>query len=83
MVVPELGHTRMPIERGLYNPALDTSSAAVHEPDLVNAGRRRRVDVLRDDRRNIPRRERVEIDVAFDRDFESHFCLLPFAFFLS
>jgi hypothetical protein len=58
----------MALERRLNDSPLYASPAPVHEPHLPPPGGRRRVDVVRDDSWNIPRRERVEIELAFDGD---------------
>ena len=60
----------MPLERGLDDSALDTSTAAVNQPHLAQACRCRRGDVLLDYRSNIRGCERVEIDFRFDRDLD-------------
>ena len=51
-VVPEFSHAGMPLERGLDDSALDTSTAAVNQPHLAQACRCRRGDVLLDHRSN-------------------------------
>jgi len=56
------------IERGLNDPALHAAPASVHQPHLPPARRRGGVDVIGDDVRNVARRERVQIELAFDRD---------------
>jgi hypothetical protein len=45
---------------------LHPNPAAVYQPDLAEARLVRRPDVLVDDRRNVARRERMEIDGLFD-----------------
>ena len=40
----------------------------MNEPNLTKSGGSRRLDELVNDRRNIPRRERMQIQLAFDRD---------------
>jgi hypothetical protein len=54
------------IERGLNDPALHTASASVYQPHLAPAGRRRGIDVIGDDVRNVARRERMQIELALD-----------------
>jgi hypothetical protein len=61
----------MALERGLNDPALHAAAAAVHESNFAPARFRGRIDVVGDDPRNIARRERVQIDLAFDRDSQS------------
>jgi hypothetical protein len=68
LVVPELNDLLVPIERGLDDAPLDAAAASVHQTDLAQTGRRRGVDVLGDNRGNVARGERVEIDLAFDRN---------------
>src|SRR5262245_53287886 len=65
-IVPELDHLRMTIERSLDDAALNAAAAAVNHPHLVEARRRGGVDVLGHHRRDVARRERVQIDLAFD-----------------
>ena len=66
--IPELHDERMVLERLLDDPALNTFAASVNQPDFSKAGFMRGADVLDDDRRNVARRERVEIDRVFDRN---------------
>ncbi len=66
VIVPELDDLLVPVERGLDDAALDAAAASVHETDLAQAGCRGGVDVLRDHRGDVPRREGVEIELAFD-----------------
>jgi hypothetical protein len=61
-VVPELRDHRMSVEGLLDDSPLDTTSAAVNEPHLEQARLGRRRDVLLDDRRNVTRGKRVEIE---------------------
>ena len=58
----------MALERRLNDSPLHASPAPVHEPHFAPSGGGCRVDVILDDSWNIPRRERVEIELAFDRD---------------
>jgi hypothetical protein len=67
-VVPKLDDAWMAIESGLYDAALNAASAAVDEPNLSKARIGSRVDVFLDDRGDIARRERVEIDFGLDGD---------------
>ena len=81
-VVPELGDQRMAIENGLYEATLDATAATVDKADFGEAEPGRRADVFLDDRRDIARRERVQVDLALDRDptpdarITSHVCTL-------
>ena len=72
-VVGERVDLRMTLEHGLNNPALDAASAAVNQPHVPEAGCGRGVDVLGHDRRDVARREGVEIDFALDRDADRIF----------
>jgi hypothetical protein len=52
----------------LHNASLYAATAAVHETHLVQPGGGRGVDVRLDDRGNVARRERVEIQLRPDRN---------------
>ena len=71
----------MAVERRLHDAALHAAAAAVDEAHLAQAGLGRGVDVLVDHRRDIARRERVQVELGFDRDMEriQSDCLLPIA----
>jgi len=56
------------IERGLNDPALHTAPASVHQPHLAPARRRGGLDVVGYNVRNVARRERVQIELALDRN---------------
>jgi hypothetical protein len=56
----------MAIERGLDDPALNAAAAAVDEPHLAQPCLRCRVDEVGDHARNVPRRERMQIQLALD-----------------
>ena len=60
----------MVLERLLDHPALNTFAASVNQPDFAKAGFMCGADVLDDDRRNIARRERVEVQRVFDRNVQ-------------
>ena len=62
----KISRRAMPIERLLHDTALHAAAASVNEPHLAQAGGVCLVDVLLDDRRDIGRRKRVEIERAFD-----------------
>ena len=83
-IVPELHNPGMSIERGLNDRSLHASTSAVDQPNLMQAGVGRRIDIVGHDAGNVARRERVESELRFDRDFQRqlYFCLLPFAFLL-
>ena len=59
----------MPIEGCLDNAALHTASPSVNEPHFRESCRGRRGHVLVDDRRNVSRRKRMEIEFSLDRNF--------------
>ena len=67
-IVPELHDQREPLQHRLNNPALHAAPAAVHDADFDKARLDGRGDVLLDNGRNIRRRERMQIDLALDRD---------------
>lgn len=71
-VIPELGDQRMLLERGLNNGPLHAAAAAVHEAELRQARLVRGADVFLDHRRNVARRERVEIQLRLDGDVVNH-----------
>src|SRR5687767_12489313 len=66
--VPELRDKRMPLERLLHDPALDPLASAVNEADFAQARLMGCVHVLFDDRLDIPRRERMQIQAIFNRN---------------
>jgi len=71
--VPELRDQRMPLERLLHDPALDPLAAAVYEADFAETRFMGCAHVLFHDRLDIPRRERVQIQVIFNRNAVGHF----------
>ena len=58
----------MPVERGLHDAALDSSAAPVNEADFGESRGCSSVHVLGDDGRNVRGCERVEVELAFDRN---------------
>ena len=68
--VPELYDQRMVFERVLHDAALHACAASVNQPHLAQASFVRGADVLDDNRRDVTRRERVEIDRVFDGDLQ-------------
>src|SRR5260221_5032856 len=60
----------MAIERRLHDAALHASPAAVDDAHFVEAGGPGGVDVLGDDRRDVARRECMQIDLALDRQVD-------------
>ena len=76
--IPELGDEWMPLERLLHDASLNAFAAAVNQPDLTQSGVVCRGDVLLDDRRHVARRERVQVEVVFDRDAVGHRATLFF-----
>jgi hypothetical protein len=66
-IVPELDHLRMAIEQRLHLTALDAAATAVDDSHLPEAGARRGTHVFIDDRCDIARGERMEIDLRLDR----------------
>ena len=69
-VVPERLDERVLLERVLHDTALDSLTAAVHEPQLAQPLRVRRVHVLLNDRRDVPRQERVQVELWADREID-------------
>jgi len=74
-VVPELGDERMVVERVLDDAPLNAPPAPVDESELSQAGFVCGAHVLLDDRRNVTRREGVQIEFGFDWD--AHQALSP------
>jgi len=72
--VPEFDDERMLLERVLDDAALHAFPASVNQAHFAQTRLMRGVDVLLDDRRNITRRERVEIDRVFDGDLQVFDC---------
>jgi hypothetical protein len=70
--IPEFGDERMPLECLLNDASLNALAAAVNQPDLAKSGFVCRVDVLLDNGRDVARRERVKVEVVFDRDAVGH-----------
>ena len=62
-VVPERLDEGMAIECALHGGTLDALPAPVHQPQLEESGCVRRVDVLLDNRRDVARRKRVQIEL--------------------
>ena len=60
----------MAIERRLHDAALHASPAAVDEAHFAETGRSRRVDEFGDDRWNVARDKRVQIELAANRDID-------------
>ena len=67
-IVKKLRHERVPLECFLDDAPLNAAAAAVNEANLCQPGLVRLVDVLFDHRRDVTRRESVEIESAFDGD---------------
>jgi hypothetical protein len=66
--IPEFDDERMAIERLLHDASLHALAASVNQTDLGEAGLVRSRHVLVDDRRDVARRERVEVEALFDRN---------------
>jgi hypothetical protein len=62
----------MPIERLLHDAALHAFAAPVNQTDLAKTRGVRRGDVLVDDRWDVTREERVEVDRGLDGDLVRH-----------
>lgn len=58
----------MVLECPLDDASLNALPASVNQPYFAQSGFVRGTDVLLDDRRHIPRRERVEVERVFDWD---------------
>ena len=67
-IVPECDDPRVTIQRRLDDAALDTAATPMHETYFLKAGKRGGFDVFGDNRWDVFGRERVEIELAFDRN---------------
>src|SRR5262249_14792483 len=65
-IVPELGHLRLTSEGGPPRAAPHAAPASVDDADFVEPGSGCGVDVVGDYRGDIPRRKRMEINLALD-----------------
>lgn len=70
--VPEFRDQGVTFERLLDDATLYALAAAVNQSDLAQSGRMRRADVLFDDRGDIARRERVQVEGSLDRNAMRH-----------
>jgi hypothetical protein len=57
-------------EHAMDRGALHADTPSVNEPDLAKAFEPRGLEILRDNVRNVARRERVEVEMAFDRNVD-------------
>ena len=71
-VVPELDDTGMTVERLLHDAPLHAAPAPVNQAYLAKAGSGGGVNVLGDDGRNVARRECMQIELAENRNADSH-----------
>ena len=65
-VVPELGDERMALEGRLHDAALNAAAASMNESNLGKARGSSLVDVLIDDRPDVPGMERVQVQFRPD-----------------
>ena len=65
-VVPELLHERVMVEGRLDDASLHAASAAMHQPHFLEPGDGGGIHIFFNDRRNIARRERVQVDLRLD-----------------
>jgi hypothetical protein len=70
--IPEFGDEWMPLERLLNDAPLNAFAAAMNQPHFTKSRLVRRCDVLLDDRGDVAWRERVQVQVVFDRDAVGH-----------
>jgi hypothetical protein len=66
VVVPELGHLRVPFEGRLNDATLDSAAASVDDAHVTQAGGSRGLDVFVHDRRDVARGEGMEIQFVLD-----------------
>ena len=62
VIVPKFDNPRVLFERRLDDAPLHAAASAVNQPDFAQAGGGSRVDVFVNDRWNVARRERVQIE---------------------
>jgi len=60
----------MAIERRLDDAALNAPAASMNDAHFGEAGGHGRVDIVGDDRGNVARCERVQVDLALDRKLD-------------
>jgi hypothetical protein len=70
--IPELLDQRMPLERLLDDGALDAATAPVDQAHLAEPSGVSGCDVLLDDRADVARRERMQIEHVLDRNPVDH-----------
>jgi hypothetical protein len=58
----------MALERRLHDAALNAATAPVNDPHFEQTGLAGGVHVLFDDRRDVARREGVQVELVLDRD---------------
>jgi len=68
--VPELHHERVVLEGLLDDPPLNTLATSVNQPHLAQACFVCRGDVFGDNGCDVARRKSVEVERAFDGDFQ-------------
>jgi hypothetical protein len=66
-VVPERLDVRVPVQRCLDEAALDSTAAAMHEPNGRQSGGGGGVDVLLDDRDDVAGGKGMEVERRLDR----------------
>jgi hypothetical protein len=67
-IVKKFHYERVPFERLLHDAPLHSCPPAMDEPYLAQAGGVGFIQVLFDDRRDVARREGVEVEGSFDGD---------------
>ena len=70
--VMELDDQRMLLQHRVDDAALNALAAAVNQPDLAYPRLVCGGEVFGDDRRDVPRSERMQIECALDRDSMRH-----------
>jgi hypothetical protein len=69
-VVPERLDERVLFQDALHDAALHTLAATVHDPQLAQSFRVGRSHVLLDHRGDLPRQERVQVELRADREID-------------
>ena len=71
--IPERLDQRMILQNALHHCTLDPDASAVNQPYFAQAGLGGCANILLDDRWDVARRERVEVERPFDGNVVSHF----------
>lgn len=67
-VIPELDDKRVTLQFALHHRALDAATTTMNQPDFSQPGGMRGAEILTDNVHDIPRRKRMKVERAFDRN---------------